>query len=225
MRKLRFQELRQLAHSCPAHRAHAIVGATDNEDILRQIFVKVHGVFFKWSPPSFLPYCTDQSSPKDPPKYRGLWPHHQMGGEPMSHCQKSIMGRRYFGSHVWKMQSAWGYLGKKSTDGRAWPTAWLGPSCSAQTIEIHAATSGPSVLFWETLAWVNHRGRECFLNLHTEPPGIIFTLRCQGLISKTGVARCTGRNTQWCAGLQSIKQWGKLQVRGSYGEVGADNGQ
>lgn len=45
MRKLRFQELRQLLHSYPAHLAHAIAGATDNEDISRQIFVKVHGIF------------------------------------------------------------------------------------------------------------------------------------------------------------------------------------
>lgn len=45
MRKLRFQELRQLVHSYPAHLAHAIAGATDNEDISRQIFVKVHGIF------------------------------------------------------------------------------------------------------------------------------------------------------------------------------------
>ena len=46
MRKLRFQELRQLVHSYPAHLAHAIAGATDNEDIFRQIFVKVDGIFF-----------------------------------------------------------------------------------------------------------------------------------------------------------------------------------
>lgn len=87
-------------------------------------------------------------------------------------------------------------------------------------LETHAATSGPSVVFWETLTWVNHRGRECFLNLHAVPPGIIFTLRCQGLISKTGVARCTGRNTQRCEGLQSPRQWGKLQQGGGYGGWG-----
>ena len=46
MRKLRFQELRQLAYCYPVHLAHAIVGATDNEDISRQIFVKVLGIFF-----------------------------------------------------------------------------------------------------------------------------------------------------------------------------------
>ena len=46
MRKLRFQELRQLTYCYPVHLAHAIVGATDNEDLSRQIFVKVHGTFF-----------------------------------------------------------------------------------------------------------------------------------------------------------------------------------
>ena len=209
MRELRFQEFRQLAYSYPVHLAHATVGATDNEDVSRQIFVKVHGNFFTISTIiSALLFGSKQSQRLS--QVKGTLTSPPDGRRTMSHCQRSMKGRRYFGTHIWQMQSAWEYLGKRSTDGGAWPTAWPGPSCSAQTIETHAATSGPSVLFWETLTWVNHRRRESFLNFHTEPPGIIFTLRCQGLISKTGVARCTDRNTQWCEGLQSTQQWGKL---------------
>lgn len=184
MREVRFQEFRQLAYSYPVHLAHATVGATDNEDLSRQIFVKVHGNFLR-SPPSFLPLLLDQKQSQRLSQVKGLWPHYRMGGEQMSHCQRSMKGRRYFGSHIWKMQSAWEYLGKGSTDGRVWPTAWLqGPLCSAQTIETHAATSGPSVLFWETLTWVNHRGVESFLNLHTEPPGINLPYAAKVLLAR-----------------------------------------
>ena len=98
-----------------------MAGSTDHEEISREIFAEVHGIL-KWPPPSFLPSSIDQSSPKDL-RVKGGDLDLTSGWEEsiMSHCQKSMRDGRYCGCHVWKRQSAWGYLGKRSTDWRLDP--------------------------------------------------------------------------------------------------------
>lgn len=44
MRKLRLQELRQLARSHTAHLVHIVLGGTGDEYV-SEIFVEVHGIF------------------------------------------------------------------------------------------------------------------------------------------------------------------------------------
>lgn len=72
----------------------------------------------------------------------------------------------------------------KAVGRRLNPSPGWAPPLSARGAEARA----PAVFLWEIPACVIYRGRKCFLGRQTVPPGVIFTLRGQGLTTKADVS-------------------------------------